>query len=752
MQALATVKESEPPTPLDARMNEVDLTAGAAEPAPSPLVEFYIPATSPLQVQRPRVLKHGDTFGVFDHYGDILAAEGSTEGIYHQDTRYLSGLQLLINDRRPLLLSSTVQDNNTLLTTDLSNPDFFDARGRLLLPKDAIHIVRTKFIWQARVYERLAVRNFDTRAHAIRLTLQFRTDFADLFEVRGHERAARGRTSGVIQARHAIALTYEGLAGDVSRTIVQFAPAPARLDVGVAVFELSLEPQARASLFFVVECDGGSVIRPWAERFFISLREARRELRISISRAAAVYTSNGIFNEALFRSVADLHMLMTDTAQGPYPYAGIPWFCTAFGRDGIITAMQLLWLDPAIARGVLRFLAATQAREQRPEADAEPGKILHETRQGEMARLGEVPLGQYYGTADATPLFVMLAGMYYERTGDLDTIRALWPQVQAALRWMDESGDRDGDGFVEYQRQAAGGLVNQGWKDSEGSVFHADGRLATGPIALCEVQGFVFAAKRHAARLAGALGLGPLAQSLRNEAAALQERFEAAFWCADISTYALALDGAKRPCRVRSSNAGQVLLSGVASPERAQLTARGLMDRDCFSGWGIRTVAETAACYNPMSYHNGSVWPHDNALIALGFAQYGLSDHIARLFRAMFDATSYMDLRRLPELFCGFRRVPGKGPTSYPVACSPQAWASATPFAFLQASLGLSFDPAGERVRFRRPRLPDFLDQVVIRHLEVGDSRFDLMLRRYGGDVSVNVLDRRGDGRIAITL
>jgi glycogen debranching enzyme len=377
---------------------------------------------------------------------------------------------------------------------------------------------------------------------------------------------------------------------------------------------------------------------------------------------------------------------------------------------------------------------------------------LHETRQGEMARLGEVPFGLYYGSVDATPLFVMLAGMYYERTGDLETVRAIWPNLQAALRWIDEWGDRDGDGFVEYAARSERGLSNQGWKDSEDSVFHADGRLAEGPIALCEVQGYVFAAKRHAARLASALGFGPLADTLRTEAAALRERFDAAFWCADIATYALALDGAKRPCRVRTSNAGQVLLSGIASPRRAALVAGGLMDRDFFSGWGIRTVAESEARYNPMSYHNGSVWPHDNALIALGFAHYGLSDQVVRLFHGMFNAASYMDLRRLPELFCGFRRITGKGPTFYPVACSPQAWASATPFAFLQACLGLSFDPAGERVRFRQPRLPEFLDQVVIRNLRVGDSQFDIMLRRYGGDVSVNVLDRRGDGRIAITM
>jgi glycogen debranching enzyme len=734
-------------------MTADESSAGAiALPPPAPAVQFYIPATSSLQERRPRTLKHGDTFGLFDHYGDIVPGEGSPEGLYHQDTRFLSGLQLLINDRRPLLLSSTVQDNNALLIADITNPDFFDDDGRLRLARDTIHVVRAKYIWQARAYERLAVRNFDARGQGIRLTLLFQTDFADLFEVRGHRRERRGRTTAAMVEQQAVTFTYHGLAGDLHRTSLQFEPQPSRLEPGRAVFDLVLKPYERMSLFFTVECDGEEPPRPWAQRFFVGLHAARRGLRTSTARAASVATSNQIFNEMLRRSIADLYMLMTDTADGPYPYAGIPWFCTAFGRDGIITAMQLLWIDPAIARGVLKFLAATQATEERPEADAEPGKILHETRQGEMARLGEVPFGMYYGSVDATPLFVMLAGMYYERTGDLDTIRAVWPSVRAALRWLDERGDRDGDGFIDYAAQTERGLSNQGWKDSQDSVFHADGQLAEGAIALCEVQGYTFAAKRHAARLATALGFGGLADSLRGEASALRDRFEAAFWCADIATYALALDGAKRPCRVRTSNAGQVLLSGIATPRRAARIAAGLMDKDFFSGWGIRTVADGEARYNPMSYHNGSVWPHDNALIALGFARYGLSEHTLRLFHGMFDAASYIDLRRLPELLCGFRRVAGKGPTFYPVACSPQAWASAAPFAFLQACLGLSFDPAGERVRFRQPCLPEFLDEVVIRQLRVGDSQFDVMLRRYGAEVSVNVLDRRGDGRVAITL
>jgi glycogen debranching enzyme len=371
-------------------------------------------------------------------------------------------------------------------------------------------------------------------------------------------------------------------------------------------------------------------------------------------------------------------------------------------------------------------------------------------RAGEMAALHEVPFALYYGSVDATPLFVMLAGLYFERTGDAATLAALWPAIEAALAWIDGPGDRDRDGFLEYARATEQGLQNQGWKDSLDSVFHADGRLAEGPIALAEVQAYVYAAKRLLARSARRLGHGDRAGTLEREAHDLAERFERAFWCPDIKMYAMALDGAKQPCRVRSSNAGQVLMTGIAQADRARLVAAELVGPDFFSGWGIRTVSRREARYNPMSYHNGSIWPHDNALIGLGFARYGAKQALGRVFRGLFEAAAYMDFRRLPELFCGFQRSRARGPTLYPVACSPQAWAAATPFALLQACLGLEFDYEQRQIRLRNPYLPPFLQEVTLRNVSLHDASADVAVHGHGDDVAVRVIDTRGDIEVSV--
>jgi glycogen debranching enzyme len=484
--------------------------------------------------------------------------------------------------------------------------------------------------------------------------------------------------------------------------------------------------------------------------FLRGLRASYHHRHVNSRDLAAVDSSNSLFNEVVCRSIADLGMLTTVTPQGRYPYAGIPWYSTTFGRDGLLTALQMLWLDPGMAQGVLRRLAAYQATDNDPDADAQPGKILHEMRNGEMATLHEVPFGLYYGSVDATPLFVMLAGLYAERTGDDDTIATLWPAIEAAIAWIDGPGDPDRDGFIEYQRASDQGLVNQGWKDSQDAIFHADGSLAQGPIALAEVQGYVYSAKLLAARCVARLGKLERARSLAEEANLLATRFNESFWIDELGTYALALDGDKQPCRVLSSNAGQVLFTGIAPRERAIKVADTLMRPSFFSGWGIRTIAKTESRYNPMSYHNGSIWPHDNALIALGLSRYDQSQSVERLFSGLFEAATYMEMRRLPELFCGFQRSRRRGPTLYPVACAPQAWASATPFTLLEASLGLEFDPFANEIRLRNPRLPAFLDWVVLRNVQLGASSVDIKVRRHVSQVSVELLQRRGHVQVSV--
>jgi glycogen debranching enzyme len=706
---------------------------------------FYI-AGSGTSTRPRRTLKHGDCFTVVDSYADIGATPGGSDGLFFRDTRYLSHLEILLNGQQPLLLGSTVRDDNSILTVDLTNPDIY-LDQKLVLPKDTLHLVRTLFLWRGAAYQRIHVENHGDGPFDVRLSFAFASDFADLFEVRGMHREHRGTATARVDGAAKVGLIYHGLDGETRRTGVLFDPAPARLSENLASYAFHLQPHESRSVYMTVTCNEGADQPP---PFRKGLRGAFRERKATSRGITTVVTSNQVFNEVLCRSMADLAILTTETLQGPYPYAGTPWYSTTFGRDGLITALQMLWCDPRIAKGVLRRLAAYQATKHDASSDAEPGKILHEMRGGEMAALREVPFRLYYGSADATPLFVLLAGLYVEQTGDIETLGELWPNIEAALAWIDGPGDADGDGFVEYYRADEQGLVNQGWKDSHDAIFHEDGSLAQGPIALCEVQGYVYAAKRLAARAARRLNKHALGGTLDAQATKLAERFEAAFWCDDLGTYALALDGQKRPCRVHTSNAGQVLFSGIAAPERAEVVMRDLMRPSFFTGWGIRTVAREEKRYNPMSYHNGSVWPHDNALIAAGFARYGHKNAIDRVFNGLFAAASYMDLRRLPELYCGFHRGHERGPTLYPVACSPQAWAAGTPLLLLQSSLGLEFDPARNEILLRKPRLPRFLEEVTLRGLRLGPATVDLMLRRHDDHVSLQVLRNEGQIRVAV--
>jgi glycogen debranching enzyme len=697
---------------------------------------FYILATALRSPDSAGVLKADDTFVVFDRMGDIQGPGLGEQGLYFEDTRYLSRLTLRLGTERPLLLSSRVRADNDCFGADLTNPDM-TREGALVLPRDTVHLFRRRFLWKEGLYEQVRIWNYAQTAIAVPVWIAFGADYADIFEVRGTVRERRGRTLDPVIGRGQVELGYEGLDREVRRTALLFSPAPDSLDALSAQYALQLEPRGSICLEVSVLCTRG---RERRQPLTVPDAAAERAVSVNLGVQCAIRTSNERFNAWLDRSWSDLRMMVTETPHGQYPYAGVPWFSTPFGRDGIITARELLWIQPTLARGVLQYLAATQADHFDERADAEAGKILHETRKGEMAALGEVPFARYYGSADATPLFVGLAGAYYERTGDLSFIEAIWPALDRALTWIDRFGDRDGDGFIEYARRSSTGLVNQGWKDSADAIFHDDGQLAAPPIALCEIQGYVFDAKRQAAILAERLGDGGRAAALRAEAEAVRARFEQEFWLEDLSTYALALDGSKCPCRVRASNAGHALFSGIAAPARAARLMNDLVGPAMYSGWGIRTLGADERRYNPMSYHNGSIWPHDNALIAAGFARYGFKAEALRLLTGLFDASQWVGSYRLPELFCGFHRRPDEGPTLYPVACAPQAWSAGAVFLLLAACLGVRIDPGARRITLHQPRLPEYLREVSVRGLSVGPGAIDLRFEGHRDDVGVTVV------------
>jgi glycogen debranching enzyme len=711
--------------------------------------QWYVAATSARADESPQVIKSGDTFALFDRFGDIATWGSGEQGLYHEDTRFLSSLELRINGVRPLFLGSTVKEDANLLIVELMNPDLM-VGDRVVLAKGLIHVFRAKLLWEGACYEHLRLSNHGLEPVELRIALRLAADFTDLFEVRGAVRAETGRCLPAVTQGGERSFAYDGLDGRRRTSRMSLDPPPNAWDERGAVYELALQPGEERHLYCTVGCEIEG--RPTAERCDYDTAYRRNLLARSRQEQARcrIETSHPLMNLWLDRSASDLAMLTTELATGPYPYAGVPWYATTFGRDGLITAREVLWAQPALARGVLAFLASTQARAEDPRRDAEPGKILHEARLCEMARTGEVPFERYYGTVDATPLFVALAGAYWRRTGDLGFVRGLWPNVLAALEWIDRHADADGDGFVDYARKSESGLLQQGWKDSHDSVFHADGRLAQAPIALCEVQAYVYEARLAAAGLARALDDGERAARLERQAAALRSRFQSQFWCEEIGCYAIALDGARQPCRVATSNAGHALWTGIASPEHAARMAERFVESDFFSGWGIRTVASGQARYNPMSYHNGSVWPHDNALLAAGLARYGHTDAALKVFRALYDSSVHFAQHRLPELFCGFERRPGEGPTLYPVACSPQAWAAAAATSLLQSCLGLQVDAIERVVSFHAPRLPEFIDWMRVTGLRVGAASVDLKLQRYTRCVGVEVT--RNDGGVIVRI
>lgn len=670
------------------------------------------------------VLKSNESFAILDSSGNMWARNEKehdiADGLLRDDTRIVSKSVLRVNGALPESRAAAIDADNVLFRAEMT--------------QDGLTLDRQIFLRDGSLYEQLTIKNTTDAPATVRIDHEIDADFLDLFEIRGAVRAARGVKAAPEQDAGVTRLRYRGLDSRDDVTTAVFSETPGQ--------DWQLPPGGEKTLYSKIGADAGTMID--ASLYKTALGEARGFVAKQLARRPQISSSNPVFDQWVRQNAADIALLTSEEKTGPYVYAGIPWYSTPFGRDGIITAWQLLWQDPDLARGVLSLLAAHQATDKSAFHDSAPGKILHEIRRGEMARLHEIPHTPYYGTADATPLFVSLAGAYFARTGDVEFAKELWPHIERALEWIDREGDPDGDGFVEYRRGAESGLGNQGWKDSQDSISHADGTLAAGPIALAEVQGYVYDAKKTAADIARALGKPAVAARLDAEAAALKQKFNDAFWSDSLGTYALALDGGKKPCLVASSNPGHLLFSGIATEERAIKTADKLMSPEMFSGWGIRTLGSAEKRYEPSrppeGYHNGTVWVHDTALCAAGMARYGMSDKAGKVLTALFEAAQHFPQMRLPELFGGLPRSAGNPPAPYPVACNPQAWASGAESLLLQSMLGLSIDGATETVMLNHPQLPEWLDSLVLRDLKIGKGTLSLQFNRQGGETKVTTL------------
>lgn len=688
---------------------------------------------APREPHRLFALKQGDCFAVADAYGDI---RGAGDGFFRDDTRVLSEFRLTIGGRQMSLLGASLSQDNVLFTSNLTNLPIQSVGGRDI-PQGAIHIERVRLLWQDRLFERITLSNYSQESSAIRVSLHFAADFRDMFEVRGSTRLKRGIAHAAETSPTSVVLRYDGLDQLVRLSAISFSQAPDNLTASRADFLVAVTKRSSEVLYIEVGPEVAET--PDRDRFRAAAARARFGMRAKRRHGATVHSSGRVFNDWIERARADVALLTTELATGPYPYAGIPWFSTAFGRDGVISALQMLWLNPGLARGVLAFLAQHQATETSPFSDSQPGKIMHETRKGEMAALRELPFGRYYGGVDTTPLYIHLACAYADRTGDMAFVDSLWPSLCAAAEWTEETSRATG--FVTYQRGAETGLANQGWKDSFDSVFHADGRMPKGPIALVEVQGYVFAAFRGLAALARRRGEDDKADHWEERAETMRAAVERHFWMDDLNFYALAIDGAGELCKVRTSNAGHLLYVGLPEPERAQMVADQLLSASFHSGWGVRTLADDAIFFNPMSYHNGSIWPHDTAMCGAGLARYGVRDSVVRLMSGTFESAVHFNMR-LPELFCGFTRSPGEAPIAYPVACLPQAWSAGSAFMLMQACLGLEIDGWKREIRVTRPRLPIGIDTLTLRHLGVGSTVVDLTFQRVGDRVVAFLADR----------
>ena len=681
------------------------------------------------------VIKDGNVFMVTLRDGRLPAEVEHPLGLWFRDCRFLCAHELRICGRLPRLLTAT-DAAGTQAVHELTNPDLELGDGGWL-PAESLRLrVERTAEAEGALRQRIAVRSY--HRHPMRLPLELRlgADFLPMLELRGivpkHERPTPELGPD--------GFSLVGRDGVTRTTAIHATPAPRMLDDGSLLFELDLEARGAADVVVDFEVSEGSDGQVWG-----GVSKPREDL------GTRVTSDDQLFNRILERSLDDLELLRSELDGHSYYAAGVPWFATLFGRDSLITSFQTLSFVRGIAEDTLRLLAGRLGQEYNDERDEEPGKVLHELRVGESAALGETPFARYYGSVDATPLFLCLLARHADWSGNLDLFRELRLPAEAALEWIDRYADLDGDGLVEYQRRSPQGLVTQGWKDSADGIPDDHGEPLRGPVALVEVQGYVIRAKRLMARMFELDGDGARAERLRDEAGALEHELER-FWRPDQDCYAIALDGDKRPGSGTTSNQGHLLWCNAVSDERAQAIRDVLMSDDMFTGWGVRTLAESHAAYNPVGYHTGSVWPHDSALIAFGLRRYGFDEDFTLIFEGLLEAASRFDDYRLPELFAGFARKEFDEPVPYPVACQPQAWAAGSIPFLLKRGLGLSPDALEKRLAIVRPSLPRWLNRVEVTGLALGEARIDLVFERSGEHVMLADAQIDGDAEVALEI
>lgn len=691
------------------------------------------------------VIKEGELFLYTDLEGNADRFNNSGFGLYYKDTRFLSIFEMKIGSKDAVLLSSTA-DRNYSSQIELTNAEIPLNSGNFI-PQETINIRRLRVI-DDRLYERIRLKNYNNFPVDFDLRLILDSDFADIFEVRGLRRTSpRGKKLKAKSNHDSILLAYIGGDEVFRRTKIEFLTPPDRIEDNEAIFHIHLEPDGRLYLNFSVDPLIGEAELPRGD-FSRSVGDLRVEYERWQDQCTRIFTDNELFNTMLERGQRDIRLLLSETPVGNIMVGGIPWYVAPFGRDSIITCLQTMMLNPDPSIETARVLARYQGDRVDEWRDEEPGKILHEVRQGELAGVKEIPHTPYFGGVDTTPLFLILVSDIFKWTNDFQLMIELLPAIESALKWIDEYGDSDRDLFVEYQRKSKRGLLNQGWKDSFAAVINVDGSIAEPPISICEVQGYVYYAKKRMSELFKFLGDYNTSSRLAVEAEALKKKFNDVFWLKNENYFAMAIDGSGRLIETVTSNPGHCLWSGIIDEDKASHVSRRLLESDMFSGWGIRTMSKSSPHYNPMSYHNGSVWPHDNAMIMKGLMRYGYLEEANSILTGLFEAATHYDYFRLPELFCGFTKRGNNRPVNYPVACSPQSWAAGSVYMMTQAMLGLEADAPNNTLYVNRPMLPRWLNQVELHDLRVGSSKLSMVFRREGSVTSFTVKKKEGELKI----